>query len=105
MPHITYQDDRVTEYSDGTEVVSFTEAELAAMAADPGFGLISACGHLYPDAFGRFDEICGTCESLGEAEYYAELALKNVNRSYGLHEGGARRRADRAFSLAIQATA
>lgn len=61
MTQIIFEDDRVTEYSDGTEEVRFTEAEYAAMAADPvRFGYARPCGH--PTGPGD----CLDCEFAGE---------------------------------------
>jgi hypothetical protein len=61
--HIVTETDLVTEYDDGTEAVRFTEAEYAAMAADPvRFGLVRPCGH--PTGNGD----CLVCEFAGYSE-------------------------------------
>ncbi len=66
MAHIVYEDPLVTEYSDGTEEVRFTEEEYAAMAADPvRFGYAFPCGHRRPE---NTDGTCWECEAIGERD-------------------------------------
>jgi hypothetical protein len=70
-PHVVYQDERVTEYADGTEEVRFSDDEYKIMARSPRyFGLVLQCGHALSAAMG--DGGCGTCESLFDAMQYAE---------------------------------
>jgi hypothetical protein len=71
LSYITYEDDLVTEYSDGREEVRFTEAEWAAMRADPvRFGLARPCGHpLSYDADGQpISSDCLVCEYAHDGE-------------------------------------
>lgn len=71
MSTIVYQDERVTEYRDGTEEVRFSEDEHEFMAANPRyFGLCLPCGHARSAAMG--DGGCNVCEGLFDAMQYAE---------------------------------
>jgi hypothetical protein len=71
MTYAYYEDDLVTEYSDGTEEVRFTNEELEAMAADPvRFGLVRRCGHAFSFAYGSpVDSDCMICEAGAEYDY------------------------------------
>ena len=68
MARVTYQDDSITEYDDGTEEVRFTDAEWEAMLADSRFGYVCRLGHRQGDADHRYGA-CLTCEHMAEYEY------------------------------------
>jgi hypothetical protein len=77
MARVTYQDEGITEYDDGTEEVRFTDAEWERMLADPAFGYVHRCGH--PTSAGERrametglgDTHCHRCENEAEAICYA----------------------------------
>jgi len=58
---IVYQDELVTEYEDGTEVVRFTDAEWAQMASDPAFGIVCRSGHPIDRAYYDGSGECWAC--------------------------------------------
>ena len=65
MARIIYQDERVTEYADGTEEVSFSQDEWRVMERNPRyFGLVQKCGHALSHQWSTGE--CGACEALGE---------------------------------------
>jgi hypothetical protein len=66
MARITYQDDSITEYDDGTEEVRFTAEEWERMLADPAFGYVCRFGHTLRDADHRYGS-CLACEHAAEA--------------------------------------
>jgi len=68
VSYITYQDDLVTERSDGSEEVRFTDAEWAVMMKDPAFGYVRPCGH--PTNANQFGEMgdCLICEYAHDGE-------------------------------------
>jgi hypothetical protein len=69
LSYITYEDDLVTEYSDGREEVRFTEAEWAAMRSDPAFGYVRRCGHPTSIVNGvLIDSDCLVCEYAHDGE-------------------------------------
>jgi len=78
VARIVYEDKFITEFSDGTEEVRFTEAEWEVMLADPAFGYVHAgCGHP-TSAYerrametGMGDTHCHRCEIEGEQFCYA----------------------------------
>lgn len=63
---IIHESKFVTEYSDGTEEVRFSEAEWAIMQQDPAFGYVGRCGHSAL-AF-LSDGSCPVCEALMSTE-------------------------------------
>ena len=68
---ITFQDETITEYEDGTEEVRFSDAEWAEMEKRPRyFGLCLPCGHALSAAWG--DGTCGTCEGLMDELQHCE---------------------------------
>lgn len=71
MARKVYEDERVTEYDDGTEEVRFSEDEWKVMERNPRyFGLVQQCGHALGAAMG--DGCCGTCEGLMDEMQYCE---------------------------------
>lgn len=70
MAHIVYEDERVTEYNDGTEEVRFSEEEWKVMERNPRyFGLVLPCGHAnqhYDPAEGCF-ACFAIAETIGDA--------------------------------------
>jgi hypothetical protein len=67
MARITYEDDTLTEYDDGTEEVRFTADEWAAMNTDPAFGYICRRGHRFPIGHdGNPTGHCPTCEAISD---------------------------------------
>ena len=73
MTYITYQDAQVTEYSDGTEEVRFTDEEWAIMLADPKYGYVCRAGkHRIDGGTRNWDaaEGCIPCFNAREAAYW-----------------------------------
>jgi hypothetical protein len=64
---VVHESEFVTEYSDGTEEVRFSEAEWEQMLTDPKFGYVGTCGH--STAGFLSDGSCPICEA---AMYYEQ---------------------------------
>lgn len=69
MARVTYQDEFITEYDDGTEEVRFTAEEWAVMLSDPKFGYVCHMGHRLPANHHLGDGTCWECEGEAEAAY------------------------------------
>lgn len=62
MARITYEDEFLTEYDDGTEEVRFSEAEWEVMLADPAFGYVcQARKHRLQERDHQFIAVEGIC--------------------------------------------
>ena len=75
MAHIVYEDELITEYSDGREEVRFTDEEWAVMMADPvAWGYACERGHRIdlPGAIGG--EGCVACFNESESAMAEEQA-------------------------------
>lgn len=84
MARIVYQDEGITEYDDGTEEVTFTEAEWEVMLNDPAFGYVCHNGHRLNDADRRFivsEGICPTCFNDAENAYYDYLDANGIDEA------------------------
>jgi hypothetical protein len=68
MAYKTFEDDLVTEYSDGREEVRFTESEWSVMMTDPSFGYVRSCGHpTNANQYGEYGD-CLICEYAHDGE-------------------------------------
>lgn len=61
MAEKVYEDDLITEYSDGSTDVRFTGDEWEMMLNDPAFGYVCANGHRLSDSDRQFIAIEGIC--------------------------------------------